>query len=663
MTRQLYRYVACPALIVAAAGFAMVGGCMATGEVEGRVGQVSSAVLATDTQLNILYVHGVQGSDSGRTNAQNSLIDLESAVNAALPARIATYSTLHPTVHLVTASARANLYTATTSPYIPSGSTPLHMDDWSIGSSGCSPTSTAQGQTCTTAYEWRSRLANEIKVRFPGTARNIVLVGHSTGARTAFEVAANVGATNLVGSYDWGVQSRIAAVVSVHGMLDALNSSSYNVVGLSSFNTTCKAGGLVGLSSGNGWCEYAGSVSSLPAADWVSQNMRSMSLTSWASCSNNIWTGWSDGDLPYAAQGSPLQAGIDMTPCSGSTYCPAHGQKYGSFCHSDITNSSSGNHTAAVNAAQDKLLTFLFDDSARVGATGNPTTAQVAYNQSSATYTVGSTCPSGQSNEGSFDVAGNDNGSNQPTAPADIFETNGSTCNGSFYWKQTYDPNNTHSATFWWKAKSRPSTGGAAWLWPTGNGPSPSAPTLTYNTISTGYSYSLDVEEKNTSTQALTWTAPCVNTALFGSMGTYAYNNQCVGSGQSPYALRVCTAFNLDWAHAACGVTNYDGVSSSVNVTIPAVAVSWNDKGSGWGYSMDVEKGSTWIGPCVDNGTIGSSLGYNYGGWCTHSPASVPLASISSFRVCAALNGNWAQASCGVTAYNGSASSVSVAIP
>jgi hypothetical protein len=34
-----------------------------------------------------------------------------------------------------------------------------------------------------------------------------------------------------VGSQDWGVQSRIAGVVSLHGMIDSLGTSKYNVVG------------------------------------------------------------------------------------------------------------------------------------------------------------------------------------------------------------------------------------------------------------------------------------------------------------------------------------------------------------------------------------------------------------------------------------------------
>jgi hypothetical protein len=50
----------------------------------------------------------------------------------------------------------------------------------------------------------------EINRLFPNK-KNIVLIGHSTGARTAFEVASNTGPAG-VGTYDWGVKDRIAAL-------------------------------------------------------------------------------------------------------------------------------------------------------------------------------------------------------------------------------------------------------------------------------------------------------------------------------------------------------------------------------------------------------------------------------------------------------------------
>jgi hypothetical protein len=49
------------------------------------------------------------------------------------------------------------------------------MDDWDLGSPGRN--AKAQGDPCTTAYEWRYRLTQEIKAKFPADAKNIVLIG------------------------------------------------------------------------------------------------------------------------------------------------------------------------------------------------------------------------------------------------------------------------------------------------------------------------------------------------------------------------------------------------------------------------------------------------------------------------------------------------------
>src|SRR5262249_12581039 len=187
-------------------------------------------------ELNVLYVHGLKSCTGSRQNAQSSLVDLESAVNAALPGRIATWEAAHPGTHVVTQSARANVYTATPSGIHPSDSPdPLNMDDWEVGDPGCS--TSQQGDPCTTAYEWRYRLAQEVNRLFPAPRRNIVLVGHSNGARAAMDVAANLG-TGGVGSHDWGVADRIAGVVTIQGVIDDIGSSKYNVVGIASFETS-----------------------------------------------------------------------------------------------------------------------------------------------------------------------------------------------------------------------------------------------------------------------------------------------------------------------------------------------------------------------------------------------------------------------------------------
>src|SRR5436190_2180951 len=164
-------------------------------------------------EINLLYVHGVKSCQAERQNAQGSFTDLEQAVNADLPGRIASYQAAHPGTTIVTHSGRANLYTATPSGYHPSDSPdPINMDDWKVGDPGCS--TTQQGDPCTTAYEWRYRLAQEIDRLYPAPASNVILIGHSSGARVALEVAANVG-TGGVGSANWGVdglERRVAPV-------------------------------------------------------------------------------------------------------------------------------------------------------------------------------------------------------------------------------------------------------------------------------------------------------------------------------------------------------------------------------------------------------------------------------------------------------------------
>jgi cysteine-rich repeat protein len=428
---------------------------------------------AVTVELNILYVHGVDNCTSERQNAHNSLADLASAVDAALPAQIAAFQAAHPGVALVTHSARANLYTATPSGFHPSDSTdPLLMDDWEVGDPGCS--TTRQGDPCTTAYEWRYRLAGEINRLFPAPARNIILVGHSSGARAAMEVASNTGPDG-VGTFDWGVSNRIAGVVTVHGMIDAIGTSTYNFVGPTSFETGCKNGDAVlafgnACAPGNGWCEYAGRVDGKNAADWVAANKRAMMLTSWGSCSPSAWTGQNDGSLPYDAQGSPLAVGLDMTPSAGQTYRPAHGERYGDFCHSAITNASNGSHAAARDAARQRIVDWLFTAAPRVAAAGTNTTAtSIGFNQFSSTFTMGSSCPVGEVDDGltsgteglGIDVVGVCkhpgffDGDDHPVAQSEItVQSNGATCNGSYRWQQAHDSDNNHAASFWWKTRS-----------------------------------------------------------------------------------------------------------------------------------------------------------------------------------------------------------------
>ena len=417
-------------------------------------------------------MHGLKSCQGSRQNAENSLTDLESAVNAQLPNRIATWQAAHPGVHVVTHSQRANVYTAPPSGIHPSDSTdPLLMDDWEVGDPGCS--TTQQGDPCTTAYEWRFRLAEEVNRLFPAPAKNVILIGHSNGARAAMEVAANVGPSGAVNTHDWGVQGRIAGVVTLHGVIDAIGSSKYNVVGISSFEDSCKFGDAISgfgdsCAPGNGFCEWVARVDASPAADWVARNKRALMLTSWGSCSPSAWTGNSDGSLPYDAQASPWAVGLDMTPAPGQTYRQAHGQRYGAFCHSDITDASKSGHAAARDAARDRVLDWLFVAAPRVANMGSDSTPSIGFNQSSATFTMGTACPTGEVDDRTtsgtkglgIDVVGVCkhpgffDGDDHPITLSEFTVTNGATCNGTYRWTQAHDSNNNHAATFWWKTRS-----------------------------------------------------------------------------------------------------------------------------------------------------------------------------------------------------------------
>ena len=436
------------------------------------LGMQAGAAQARTIEVNLLYVHGVKGCDADRTNAHNSLISLDSAIGTALAGRISTWTAAHPGDTVVVTRKHANLYTATASPSKPSDSAgPLYMDDWEVGDPGC--TTTKQGDPCTTAYEWRYRLAQEINRLYPSPAKNIILVGHSTGGKVAMEVAANDGPGG-VGTANWGVQSRIAGVVTINGMVDSLGTSKYNVVGALSFKTTCKNGDLItgfggSCSNGNGWCEYAADVSGFNASDWVAKNKRARSLIAWGSCSPSLWTGQSDGSLPYDAQGSPWVVGLDMTSAAGSTWRAVHGEKFGSFCHSTITSTSATNHAAARDAARDRILDFLFVAAPRVSATGSNTSASIAYNAFSPTYTMGAACLTGEKDDnvtagnkatgidivGACKHPGFFDGDDHAIALSELtVVSNGTTCNGSYKWKQAHDSNNSHASTTTWKTRS-----------------------------------------------------------------------------------------------------------------------------------------------------------------------------------------------------------------
>ena len=422
---------------------------------------------AEEIELNFLYIHGVKGCESDRLNSENSLDELQAAVDAALPAAIASYEAAHPGVTLVTSSAHANLYTARGSGIQPSDSPdPLLMDDWEVGDPGCD--ATVQGEPCTTAYEWRYRLASEIEDHFPADARNVILVAHSTGARAAFEVAASVGPDG-VGTDDWGVEDKIAGVVSVQGMVDEIGSSKYNVIGPFSFDATCKnSDPILGFGDscgqGNGWCEYAGRVSGFPAADWVADNKLALMLTSFASCSPSLFTGFTDGPLPFDAQASPRAVGVELTAAPGKTFRAAHGVQYGSFCHSAVVAPAIDGHVQAVSSARDRILDWLFVEAPRIASAGEIETDSIGRNRSTPTFTLGDSCPEVYA-DGGADVAGLCrhpgffDGADHIIADSELTLNDGPSCDATVRWTQSHASGN-HPAELTWKTYSLPTGGG-----------------------------------------------------------------------------------------------------------------------------------------------------------------------------------------------------------
>jgi hypothetical protein len=152
----------------------------------------------------------------------------------------------------------------------------------------------------------------------------------------------------------------------------------------------------------------------------------------------------------------------------------AHADHPALVCHSAITSASDANHATAVANAKTRILDWLFVAAPRVASTGsNSTSSAVCYNCFSPTFTMGSACPAGETD----DTATNGNkgpgidvvgvckhpgffdGDDHAIALSELTVTNGSTCNGSYKWKQAHDPNNNHNATFWWKTRSERTAG------------------------------------------------------------------------------------------------------------------------------------------------------------------------------------------------------------
>jgi hypothetical protein len=184
-----------------------------------------------------------------------------------------------------------------------------------------------------------------------------------------------------------------------------------------------------------------------------------------------------------------------------------------------------------------------------------------------------------------------------------------------------------------------------------------------------GYSYSLDLVLRDGSV-----VGPCLDVNRLGSTNKtpfdgvcFSANNRMVNKGDIA-ALRLFYANNGVWGSFV--ETSYDGISDEAFLALPGgapafVDLTWNEKQTGAQYSIDVQRRDTgaWIGPCIGVNSVNKALAWTYSGQCTTPGTAVALSNISAFRVCSAVNGDWARATCGTTAYDSQGMHVPVLIP
>ena len=429
---------------------------------EDDAGETTGPVSESALQLHFLYVHGVLSCDDRKQRGDELLRALEITVNNAIAPRIEQLQRDNPGLEVVTSSGTANIYTAQSSGVTPSDSTdPLRLDDWEAGDPGCE--TSEQGEPCTTAYEWRYRLAREIDRLLGPDARNIIIVGHSTGARVAFEVASDWGPDGP-GTGGFGVRDRIAGVVSVQGMIAALGEARFQPVIPVSFELGCKNSDFVDplsdvCSQGNGWCEYASRVSGTDAADWVADHKHALALTSAADCGLVApFLGQTDGSLPLDAQASPRIAGLGLASGPGEVYRPAHGTVYGNFCHTALVQGEA--QLEAINAASEQIEQWLFDSAPRTVEYGMLEAVDVPFGGASERLSVGQGCPE-PLGDGALDVVGSCrhpdlfDGDDHPIDAGELEIVDGPNCDGTVRWTQLHDQARPRTAQLFFKTYGR----------------------------------------------------------------------------------------------------------------------------------------------------------------------------------------------------------------
>lgn len=183
-----------------------------------------------------------------------------------------------------------------------------------------------------------------------------------------------------------------------------------------------------------------------------------------------------------------------------------------------------------------------------------------------------------------------------------------------------------------------------------------------------GAQYSLDVVRTDG-----TVVGRCIAVDRLGASTHTRYAGVCPDSGDLVVAKSDIAGFRLYYSTDGATWTSttdvsYDGSSDRVFIPVPGgttqhVHLRWNELATRSDYSLDVQReDGSWITPCVGDVSLGSAIEHDFTGACPQA-APVAIADVKAFRVCSAVGGNWQEATCGVTEYDGVAGFVDVAIP
>ncbi|RKH20659.1 glycoside hydrolase [Corallococcus praedator] len=184
-----------------------------------------------------------------------------------------------------------------------------------------------------------------------------------------------------------------------------------------------------------------------------------------------------------------------------------------------------------------------------------------------------------------------------------------------------------------------------------------------------GYSYSLDVVLRDGSV-----IGPCSSVALLGQSNKTVFDGVCRSAGDRVVTKGDIAAFRIFYAiNGAWGAfveKAYDGISDDVSLELPGgftpfVDLEWNELQTPAQYSIDVQRRDTgaWIGPCIGVASVNKSLAWTYQGRCDTPGINVAPSNIQAFRICSAVNGDWAHARCGAAAYDGRGLHSRIVIP